>query len=574
MKSEKELSRTFYFSSKDQMLNFEEIVIQNPSFDIITSEYEGLQSSLRKVNDSDSRIALVEKWDQLCRRLYTWYYFVELKFKQDPSNEECKANLQYRDELWPKVTELEIAMKRQLLQAPFRIDIEARFNKHITAIWDADTLVYEPIIKDDLIYESNLKAQYTELRATAKLEFRGRTYSFSEIGKYCEDKDRNVRYESQKIKWDWVNENGDKFDSIFDALVKQRTEIAQKLGYTNYIDFSYKKWKRIGYDQTHVEKYRKEVLKYVVPLNRILHEKQRQRLGLEKLYAYDAPLFSLKGNPEPQGDHHFIIARANEMFDALGTEMSDFFQLMKNCRLFDLKAQAHPECFYLPSYEVPYIFANFNGTMHDIEAFIHEMGHAFQYYCSRKKSLLDYQSPTWDSCEIHAMSLEFLTYPFMEKFFGDQGAQQYRQIHLTKALQLLPYSVAIDHFQHLIYANPTASPSDRHAIWKKMENLYLPDWDWGDLKYGAKGGRWQLTPHIYQTPMFYIDYSLAQCCALQFWLKSEESFKETMDSYIRLCKRGGEVSFQDLINSADLNNPFKEGSLTDVVKRAHQYLDF
>ena len=107
-----------------------------------------------------------------------------------------------------------------------------------------------------------------------------------------------------------------------------------------------------------------------------------------------------------------------------------------------------------------------------------------------------------------------------------------------------------------------------------LKNLYLPDWDWGDLKYGAKGGRWQLTPHIYTTPMFYIDYSLAQCCALQFWLKSEENFEETMDSYIRLCKRGGEVSFQDLINSAKLNNPFEEGSLTDVVKRAHQLLNF
>jgi len=555
------------------MLNFEEIIIPNPTYDKIASEYEALHNSLGRVKDADSRIAIVEKWDQLCRRLYTWYYFVELKFKQDTSNEEFKAILQYRDEFWPEVTELEIAMKRRLLQDPFRGDIEARFNKHITALWDADILVYEPIIKDDLIQESKSKAQYTELRSEAKLQFRGETYSFSGIGKFCEDKDRNIRHESQKTKWNWVTENGGKFDSIFDDLVKQRTEIAQKLGYANYIDFAYKKWKRIGYDQTHVEKYRQEVLKHVVPLTRTLHEKQRIRLGLKKLYVYDAPLFSLQGNPEPQDDHDFIIARATEMFDDLGTEMSDFFQMMKNCRLFDLKAQAHPECFYLPSYEVPYIFANFNGTMHDIETFIHEMGHAFQYYCSRKKSLLDYQSPTWDSCEIHAMSLEFLTYPFMEKFFGDQGAQQYRQIHLTKALQFLPYGVAIDHFQHLVYANPTASPSDRHAMWKKMENLYLPDWDWDDLKYGEKGGRWQLTPHIYMTPMFYIEYTLAQCCAMQFWLKSESDFKETLNSYIRLCKSGGEISFQDLINSANLNNPFSEGSLSDVVKHAYQLLD-
>ncbi len=218
-----------------------------------------------------------------------------------------------------------------------------------------------------------------------------------------------------------------------------------------------------------------EVLEHVVPLTQRLMEKQRARLGLEKLYVHDAGLFSLEGNPNPQGDHDFIVARAIEMFDDLGVELGGCFRMMKNNHLFDLEARqnkGHAGCYYLPDYGMPYIFSSFNGTMNDIEVFVHEMGHAFQYYSSRHQQLLDYQVPTWDSCEIHSMSLEFLTYPFMEKFFGDKGAKQYRQIHLEKSLLFLPYGVAIDHFQHLVYANPKATPAERHAMWKEMEKLY------------------------------------------------------------------------------------------------------
>ena len=40
-------------------------------------------------------------------------------------------------------------------------------------------------------------------------------------------------------------------------------------------------------------------------------------------------------------------------------------------------------CTSFPTEGVPFIFANFNGTHHDIGVFTHEMGHAFQNWESR-----------------------------------------------------------------------------------------------------------------------------------------------------------------------------------------------
>lgn len=557
-------------------LKFDDITIDNPAFDKIAKDYEKLMAALDSANDTDSRIAVVQRWDQICRQFYTWCVFVEVKFKQNTANEQFRANLKFRDEMQPKVTELEIALKRRFLKEPFRKDIEAKFNKHIIALWEADVLTYESVIQKDLIVESKLTAQYTTLRSGAKLRFKETIYSLSGIQKFNGDLDRNVRHDCQKVMWNWFSENGEQLDSIFDELVMRRTDMARKLGYKDYIDLAYKKWKRVGYDQANIESLRKEVLKHIVPLTSAIMEKRRVRLGLEKLYVYDGGLSSLEGNPKPNGEYDFIVASAAEMFDDLGSEMGEFFRMMRNAHLMDLETRQNkstPECFYLPNFEAPFILSNFKGTMSDIEVFVHEMGHAFQLYCSRNQPILEYQTPTWDSAEIHSTSLEFLTYPFMEKFFGDKGAKQYRQIHLENSLLFLPFGVAIDHFQHLVYANPRASPADRHAMWKEMESLYLPDWDWDDLTYPAKGGRWQLTPHVYTVPFFYIDYVLSSICALQFWRKSKENFSKAINEYIALCNRGGEASFSDLVKSASLSSPFDEGCLAKVIKSAYDFLD-
>jgi oligoendopeptidase F len=122
----------------------------------------------------------------------------------------------------------------------------------------------------------------------------------------------------------------------------------------------------------------------------------------------------------------------------------------------------------------------------------------------------------------------------MEKFFGDQ-ADRFRRQHLAWSILFLPYGVAVDHFQHLVYANPEATPQERHQMWKQMEARYLPWRQYGDLPYPNKGGLWQEKQHIYCSPFYYIDYTLAGCCALQFWVKAEADYAQALREYVGLC---------------------------------------
>ena len=84
---------------------------------------------------------------------------------------------------------------------------------------------------------------------------------------------------------------------------------------------------------------------------------------------------------------------------------------------------------------------------------------------------------------------------------------------------------------------------------------------------------WFRQGHIFSSPFYYIDYTLAQVCAFQFWIKSREDREKAWQDYLNLCKLGGSKSFFELMKSANLKNPFEEGILAAVIPKIKEYLD-
>ena len=174
-------------------------------------------------------------------------------------------------------------------------------------------------------------------------------------------------------------------------------------------------------------------------------------------------------------------------------------------------------CTSFQDYKTPFIFANFNGTQHDIEVITHEAGHAFAAYLNRNRVPYECIWPSLEACEVHSMSMEFFAEAFSQEFFGED-AGKYNYSHLADALCFIPYGTMVDHFQHIVYENPELSPAERHAKWKELVQIYQP---WfkldGEIPFYSEGEGWQRQHHIYSSPFYYIDYCLAQTVALQFW---------------------------------------------------------
>jgi M3 family oligoendopeptidase len=191
---------------------------------------------------------------------------------------------------------------------------------------------------------------------------------------------------------------------------------------------------------------------------------------------------------------------------------------------------------------------------------------------SRGFDASEYYWPTSDAAEIHSMSMEYFAYPYMDLFFNGE-AEKYRYSHLVDSILFLPYGVSVDEFQHGIYENPEMSPAERNQLWRSIEKKYLPQKNYEDNTYLNNGGWWQTQGHIYQSPFYYIDYTLAQMCAFQFWFKAQKKRPEALNDYIRLCKAGGSKSFLELVDYANLKSPFDKGNFTEIISELGEYLE-
>ena len=424
--------------------------------------------------------------------------------------------------------------------------------------------------------EAKLQSEYTALTASAEIEFQGEKFTLSELDKFSDDANRETREAAYRVGSQWYSDNAPALDRIYDDQVKLRHSMAEKLGYNNFTELGYQRMTRIGYGPEEVATFRNEVRDKVVPLALEIAEKQRSTLGVDKLMFWDSTVHTLGGNPKPQGDHDWMIDRATEMFNEMGAGLGTFFDEMKTRGAMDLKSRKGKAgggfCDFLHEFEFPFIFANFNGTRGDVDVFTHEVGHAFQSYSSRNQPMSDIVWPTTEACEIHSMGLEYLTWPHMEKFYGDDAAETLRRVHLISHLMFLPYGVSIDHFQHLVYAKPDASPEERNEMWQEVEKTYLPWWDYADLPAESSGRLWQMKAHIYQCPFYYIDYCLALTGAMQFWSKSRTDAAGALKTYAELCTLGGSKDYTGLLDSAGLRSPFEPGCLDDVIQDAKNYL--
>jgi M3 family oligoendopeptidase len=553
-------------------LYLNDITAAAPSPESLAADHAAIDALL---DASELQTALAQ-WDRQRREYATWVALAQLRFQQDTADEAAKAVRERADELGPVATGHEIAIKRRFLESAGRAELEAAVSPQVVRLWEADVTTFDPIIAARLEEENKLTASYTELTASARLQIGGQEVNLSGLQPFGENLDRQTRREAAQAEWQFFEQNGEKLDAIYDQLVKLRTSMARDLGYENFIELGYKRMRRTDYDAADVARYRDEIVRTVVPLLSRLMERRRQSQGWETLYAWDEPLIDPKGNPAPQGDHDTLVAAGQEMFDRMDGRLGGFFKLMNEGGFLDLKTRPSKApggfCDAFPSVGMPVIFANFNGTYQDIGVFTHEMGHALQCYESRNIGSLDTLWPTTEACEIHSMSLEMLSYPHMGLLVGDDAVERFQRMHLEAFLRLLVDCALGDHFQHEVYANPDATPAERHAMFRQLERRYLPWRNYGDLAYAEMGATWQRVLHYFLVPFYYIDYALACCCALQFWVTARHDPKAALERYLALCAKGGSASFLALLESADLASPFAPGVLGGVVKQAEAIL--
>ena len=532
-------------------------------------------TDFKEARSASKQIDAIKKVDSFSRDYMTYQAMASLNFSRDINDVDAKSEKDYYDSISTDMREVYDKFDKVLHESKYKDEIIKEYGQTFLDEIEINLKTFDPKIKDLLKQEIDLKNEYTKLTAGAKISYEGKEYNLAGLGPFHSDVNRNIRKKSYEARYGWFKDNENELDDIYDKLVKLRHKIATTLGYDNFIELGYYRMGRSDYGPEKVANFRRQIVDHVVPIVTKLHEQKKEILGLDELYFYDGINFK-DGDPKPKGTPDELVKSAQEMYHELSPETGEFFDTMVNEELMDLVNRDGKRpggfCTSFPKYDRPYIFSNFNGTDHDITVLTHEAGHAFQNYSSTHLPLVNYHWPTMEAAEIHSMSMEFFTWPWMKKFFKED-TEKFKYKHISGSLSFLPYGACVDHFQHWVYENPEASPKERKDKWLELESIYMPYRSYDEMVFIKDGGVWQGQLHIYQMPFYYIDYTLAQTCAFQFWIKNEKDKGSAWKDYLTLCRAGGSLSFVNLVKLAKLNSPFEDGCLEDVVKYVEKWLE-
>ncbi len=557
-------------------MKFSDMNYIRPDLEKLELEFTDRLAKFNAAPNPESQAEILASINSLKNDFQTCASIASVRNSIDTTNAYYEKEQEFYDTNEPLMRDLSVKFYKALGSSTYRGELEKKFGHQLFRIAEVSTKTFSPEIIEDLKEENKLSTEYTKLMATAEVEFNGEKMNLSALDAFSENTGRELRKKAYQAKWNWFAQHEEKFDEIFDKLVKLRTNIAHKLGYKNFVELAYNRMTRTDYNAQMVKVFRDEILNYIVPLAAKLREQQSKRTGIEDLKLYDWGHNFNSGNPKPIGTPDEIIAKGVQMYAELSPETKEFFDFMVKNDLLDLvnkKGKATGGyCTMFNNYKSPFIFANFNGTVGDVDVLTHEAGHAFQGYMSRHFDVEEYLFPTMEACEIHSMSMENLTYAWMNLFFG-ADTDKYKFVHLSSNILFLPYGVAVDEFQHIIYENPEFTPVERKKVWLEMEKKYRPWVDYDGVDYLERGGFWQRQAHIYRSPFYYIDYCLAQVCAFQFWSKSQQDFTSAWQDYLRLCKAGGSKSFLELVELANLQSPFQPGLIEPLAIQLESYLD-
>lgn len=552
-----------------EMMDFRQMPYERPDMEAMKVCYE---DTIGKLNGAASYEEARQAFFTLQEREKeqgTMMSLCSVRNTIDTTDPYYEAEMKWLREQSAALIPLRKRYQQAMASSPFRADFEGEFGSQMLRLIDAGLKVTDERLMADIVREGEICQQYQKDSAMASTDLRGEKCNFYGLLKHMESTDRQERREAYHAWAKLYEAISPKLDAQYDELVHLRDGMARKLGFSCYTDMAYLSRRRFDYTQEDAANFRRQIREIVTPAVAEIREKQRARLGVDKLRYYDEALLFPEGNADPIGDMETLVSKAQKMYREMSPETGEFFDFMVKYHLFDLETRPGKRMggymTRFAAYQAPFIFSNFNGTSADVDVLTHEAGHAFQGYLAMRSIPVSMLSgSTAEINEIHSMTMEHFAYPWMGSFFG-KNSEKYLTAHLIGAISVLPYMACVDEYQHRVYEKPEMTALERRHVWREIERAYMPWRDYDGEPFLEEGGFWMQKQHIFLYPFYYIDYALAQMCAFQYYGRMKKNRDVAWQDYLRLCRAGGTKGYFELLEVGGLLNPFRDGTVEKSV---------
>lgn len=561
----------------ENFLNFNDIQVDEIDKDEIIQTLNSYKDRITNSDNPSDVINTIKEYFKYSDSITTLGAIIEIRVSQNTADEKYKKLMDYLDENSPLISDADNEVSQAIYNCRFRNELVNEFGE---LFFDKIALSLKTFSKDIislLVEENKCVSEYRVLRGNAIINFDGGEYSLAQMGQFTSSNDRDIRRRASEAVNAFYSSVDEKIGDIYSRMIDVRTKIAKTLGYEDFVQLGYDRMGRLDWNKDDALIYRNKILKYIVPLSNEIFKKQKERLGYDDIQYYDYAIFYKSGNPKPQGDANILVDAAKTMYESLSPVASKYFNFMVEHNCMDLVARPNKAgggfMAYLPDLKTSFIFSNFNGTSGDVDVLTHEFGHSLQGFLAGESiDIPCYREPGYECCEMHSMSMEYLTYPHMDLFFKE-ATDKYKYMHLCDAITFIPYGCIVDAFQTYCYTHPHLTHAQRKSYFRTLELRYLPHRTYESNEFLKSGGFFERQAHIFESPLYYLDYTIAQVVALEFFKESLVDQNATFDKYINFCKLGGKYPFKELLKRASICNPMEGDTLKEVSESIMSYLN-
>lgn len=519
---------------------------------------EDLQQWMRDMSEVEAVLGEDAAWRQI-------------KMTLDTTNKEYEeAFTQFVMEIEPKLKPYFFDLNKKLLDSPYTKELDNEvFFPYLRSVKNAVELYREENVP--LQAELSVMAQqFGAISGKMTIEHEGKEYTLQQAAKFLQKPDRGLRENIFRKVAARRMEDVDQLNELFNNLLERRQKVAENAGFDNFRDYKFKALGRFDYTVEDCYEFHEAVREHVLPLNKMLSEHRRRKLGLDTMRPWDSNAEPVGTEPlQPFETGKELSGKTVEVFNKLRPYFSNCLKTMEDMERLDLesrkgKAPGGYNC-PLPETGVPFIFMNAAGTIGDVITMMHEGGHAVHSFLSHDLELSALKEYPMEIAELASMSMELFSIEHWDVFFDDKDELHRAQLEeMERVISVLPWIATIDKFQHWLYTNPGHSNDERTKAWLSILDEFstgVVDWS-GFEEYRAT--MWQKQLHLFEVPFYYIEYGIAQLGAIAMWRQYRENKEQAMDNYMKALSLGYTKTLPELYDAAGIKLNFSPAYVSEL----------
>jgi oligoendopeptidase F len=499
----------------------------------------------------------------------------QIKMTCDTENKTLEeAFVFFVTQIQPQIQPYADKLNKKLVESPFVAELDKQ--KYFTYLRSVRKSI-ELFREENIPLQSELAVlaqQFGTIAGKMTVEVNGKEYTLQQASKFLESHDRNLRESVYRKINERRLQDKDALNDLYTQLIQKRHQVAKNAGFDNYRDYKFKELGRFDYTKEDCFQFHEAVKQHVLPLVNIINERKKKKLNLTSLRPWDseaepegvAPL-----NPFSTGGE--LLDKSIECFDQVHPFFADCLRKMSEMKRLDLDSRKGkaPGGYNCPLAETgaPFIFMNAAGQMSDVTTMVHEGGHAVHSFLAHPLELTSFKEYPMEIAEVASMSMELFSMDAWDVFFkNEEDLIRAKEHQLERVITIFPWIATIDKFQHWVYENPTHTTEERAKKWMEILNEFSSNViDWEGLE-GYRTYAWQRQLHLFEVPLYYIEYGIAQLGAIGLWMQFRKDKAAALNNYMMALQLGGTKTLPDLYKAAGLVFNFSP----DYIKQLMQFV--